>query len=427
MSTKKTLFTIIGAGNRGMSCFGVSLTQACGKGRPEFAEKADVAALVDTNLSRAQMSAREMKRPNLPVFTSLREAQKVAPADWAIVTTPDFTHADVVCEALDLGLNVVVDKPLASCVRDCDRIIRKMRETGRKLVVGHNMRYSRGTLEAYKLVHAGAIGRVIAVEGAEILDYNHGGDYFHRWHSDFSKSAGLMTHKCCHHLDILNWIIDDEPVAVSAMGGRTFYRPRPDLNHGKRCSECPISATCPHFYDFDLWDGYRRRLYRDTEGEDGYMRDLCCFSDRHTINDHEILNIRYKSGVLASFSLVTFSPRESWYHYFTGTDGRLEVGVSSDAGKPFVRIIRRDKSVENMDFARGSGEHGHTDADNDLIADLIELEGSLPIQRAKPEEARRAVLIADMAARSIADGSRCVQAEETGKDFPPPPPRPAAV
>jgi hypothetical protein len=86
----------------------------------------------------------------------------------------------------------------------------------------------------------------------------------------------------------------------------------------------------------------------------------------------------------------------------------------------------RDGSVENTDFTRESGEHGHGDADNRLIADLIGLEGSLPIQRAKPEEARRAVLIADMAARSIADGNRCVFAEETGRDFPPPPPRPAS-
>lgn len=420
---KKTRFIIVGAGNRGLGCFGKGLAGFEGKGRPEFKERAAITAIVDTNLSRARVAARELKEPGIPVFRGVAEAQKACPADWAIVTTSDFTHRAVVVEALQAGLNVLVDKPLATSAWECDLIIEAMKATGREVLVGHNMRYQPWTLEARKLVQAGAIGEVIEAEAAEMLDYSHGGDYFHRWHSEFRFSAGLMNHKCCHQLDIVNWILDDEPVGVSAFGGRSFYVPRTDFEHGERCSECPRQHKgCPHAFDYEIWDKIWVRLYKETEQEDGYIRDLCVFSDRHTVNDHEVLNIRYRRGTLVSFSFSTFSPREYCYFYFTGTRGRLEFGQDSADGKPYLRLLKADGKVEEVAFRKDLGTHGHGGADVNLIADILGLEGSHPLQRARPEEARRAVLIADLASRSIAAGGKLVPASAAGHDFPPPPP-----
>jgi predicted dehydrogenase len=330
---------------------------------------------------------------------------------------PDHTHCRVVVEALDAGLNVVVDKPLATSVWECDRILAAMERAGRQVIVGHNARYHAWTLKACRMVRAGQIGPVLQVEAGEVLSYSHGGDYFHRWHSDFSKSAGLLTHKCCHHLDVLSWILDDDPVEVSAWGGRSFYRPRPDLNHGQRCTDCAIAGDCPHAFDMDKWDGVRRRIYMGAEAEDGYIRDRCCFSDRHTINDHETLHIRYGRGTLASFTNLAFAPKEYSYIYLTGMRGRLEL----QSRDPKLRIYRESGQVEDVDFAAERGEHGHGGADVKLIADVLGLPGSDPLQRAHPREARRAVLIADLANRSIAAGGRPVRAEEAGKDYPPPP------
>ncbi|MBN1807879.1 MAG: Gfo/Idh/MocA family oxidoreductase [Planctomycetes bacterium] len=420
----KTKFIVVGTGNRGLGCFAKGLLAFDTKGLPEFRERADLVALVDTNEKRGRAAAVEIKLPDLPVFPDIASASAAVDADWAIVTTPDFTHADVVCAALKSGLNVLVDKPLATSAWECDRIISTMNDTGRKVLVGHNMRYQDYTLQAAKLVRSGGIGEILSLEAAEVLDYSHGGDYFHRWHSIFGKSAGLMNHKCCHHLDVINWILDDDPVEVSAFGTRSFYRERPDMKHGDRCSECGISGSCPHYFDMDKWDGIYRRIYKDAESADGYVRDLCVFSERHTINDHESLNIRYRKGTLASFYLLTYAPKEFSYFYFTGTEGRMEMGHDSATGKPYLRVLRPSGAVEEIAFEKGRGEHGHGGADIKLIADILGLEGSEPLQRAVPAEARRAVLIADLAARSIAGGGRPVKAEEAGGDYPPEPPRP---
>ncbi len=415
-------FIIVGTGNRGLGCFAKGILGMKGKGLPEFAQHATLSALVDSNLIRVRACAKELNLPELPVFTRIGEAQAQVKADWVIITTPDYTHCKIVIEALESGLNVIVDKPLATSAWECDQVLAAIKRTGREVRVGHNMRYMDWTLKAAKLVRAGEIGQVISVEAAEILDYSHGGDYFHRWHSDFSKSAGLMSHKCCHHLDIICWILNDEPVEVSAMGGRSFYRPRPELNHGTRCLECSITKTCPHYFEMNKWDGVYTRIFKEAESADGYVRDLCVFSDRHTINDHENLNIRFKQGTLANFALVTFAPREFCYFNFTGTKGRMEVGSSSTDGQPYLRVIRPGGKVDNFEFKKDTGEHGHGGADVALIADVLGLGQSDPLQKATPAEARRAVMVADLAARSIACG-RPVRAEEAGRDFPPPPPQ----
>ena len=415
----KKRFIIAGTGNRGLGCFAKGLLGWPTKGLAEFPARAELAAMVDANLSRAQACAREVKLPELPVFRSVAAAQEKVRAEWCIVTTPDYTHRDVVVEALEAGLNVLVDKPLATSAWECDQIIDAMGRTGREVIVGHNMRYHGWTLQAARLVRAGRIGRVLHVEAAEVLSYSHGGDYFHRWHSDFSRSAGLLNHKCCHHLDVLCWILDDEPVEVSAWGARSFYGPRPELNHGERCTECPIGSDCPHWFNMDEWDGVRRRIYKDAEAEDGYVRDRCVFSDRHTINDHETLNVRFAGGALASFSQLAFAPREYSYFNFTGTAGRLEM----QSREPRLKLVTGD-GEEIFDLEADTGEHGHGGSDVKLISDILGLPGSDPLQRAHPREARRAVLIADLAARSIAAAGRPVRADQAGKDYPPAPPQP---
>ena len=424
VNSVKKRFIIVGTGNRGINCWGKGLRNVGNRGWSQFPEQAEVVALVDKNPARGRAGAAEIGLPNLPVLPSVTEAQKAAGADWCIVTTPDRAHCQTVVEALEAGLNVLVDKPLATSAWECDQIIAASKRAGKQVIVGHNMRYGPVPMAAVKLMRQKVIGEVLHVEAAEVLDYWHGGDYFHRWHSDFSKSAGLMNHKCCHHLDVLCWLLDDEPAEVSAWGTRSYYREHPELNHGERCSNCPISAECPHYFDMGLSQGMYRRMYQEAEKNDGYVRDLCVFSERHTINDHEMAHIRFAKGAIASFSLVTFAPREHWYFHLTGTKGRLEIGSTSTDRKPFVRLIGLDGSVQEIATESRQGEGGHGGSDMRLMANVLGIGEIDPLQRATPQEARRAVMIADLCARSIAAGGRAVKAEEAGKDYPPAPPRP---
>ena len=443
MAAQKQRFIIVGLGNRGRDTFARGLLGFPHRGLPEFTERAEIVAFVDSNPERARV-ANEVLKTDFPVFASVEETAAKHEADWALIMTSDGTHADVSEAALDAGMNVVIDKPLATSVWECNRIIEAGRRNDRQVIVGHNSRYNEHFLTVAKLVRSGAIGRVQQIEAAEVLDFDHGGSYFHRWHSEFDKSAGLMNHKCCHYLDIINWVIQDHPIGVSAMGDRTYYVPRPDLNHAERCRDCPIAAECPHYCDLEANEQRYKRMYADVEHVDGYIRDACVFTDRHSINDREVLNIRYAGGATASFSMIAYAPREYSYFYFTGTEGRIEcdtrfepgeepeaapyggaeMGFFGREGKREVRRHHKDGSVEYIPVKKLHEGFGHGGADVKLLASLLDVEvpGVDPIQRASAEQARDAVAVADMAARSIAAQSRYVSIEETGDDFPPTPP-----
>jgi hypothetical protein len=183
--------------------------------------------------------------------------------------------------------------------------------------------------------------------------------------------------------------------------------------------DCPIGGDCPHFFDIKKWEGMYWRIFKEAEHEDGYVRDACVFSDRHTINDHETASIRFESGALVNFSLCAFAPHQHSYINITGTTGRLEMCRGSD----ILKWWRGDSELEEFDFASEHVEHGHGGTDGKMLADLIGVRPSDPLLRADPLEARRAVLIADLAARSIAAGGRPVSAEEAGRDYPPAPPQ----
>lgn len=423
-------YLMIGMGVRGLM-FAKGFLGWPDKGRSEFVERAQIVGLMDTNMARCKACKEELKRKeipyDIPVFDNLEKALTATNPDWAFVCTPDNTHCDVCVTVLKHKVNLIVEKPFATSVWECDRIIKAAKESGREVIVAHNYRSYHWAMVVERMVREGKIGDVLSVDAAEVLGMQHGGDYFHRWHSDFSKSAGMLNHKACHHFDLINWIIKDQPICASAFGSRAYYKPRLNFDCADRCKECKQGEKCLHCYDWDEWDGIYRRIYLDCEHVDGYIRDKCVFSDRHTIYDNYHVNLQFKSGVHGTYTMLNFGPREFVFINITGTEGRIESGITSDTGDEYVRYITNDNSIKYMDFKDEGGMHGHGGADIRMLASMLGFEGEYIDSNslATAEEARLAVLPADMANRSLARGGVPICADETGRDIPPVQPQPS--
>jgi len=434
---KKT-FLLVGTGGRGLPTFAKGLLGWPDKGWPEFPDKARVVGLVDTNVERARACLRELERrpiPDpLPVFDDLAAALAETRPDWCVICVPDRTHADVCLACLAGGANLIVEKPLATSLAECREIIAAGKRAGRQVLVAHNYRYLNFAKTMAKAVRDGKIGRILSWRVGEVLGNAHGGDYFHRWHSEFAMSAGMLNHKGCHHFDLLFWITQDRPRIAAAMGSRALYRPRNDIAHADRCCECSLKQTCPHTIDMDIWDGIYRKMYKDAEHIDGYIRDRCVFSDRHTIYDNYTVNFQMESGVIGNYVLTTFGPREHVFFEICGTEGSLEAGCDPMRGGEYVRIIRQASfnpdsmymdgaTSEDMAFGDEGGMHGHGGADMRMVASLLGLTEYQALATA--EEAALAVAAAEMANRSLAMGGRPVPMDEAGAGYPPAPPQPS--
>ncbi len=321
----------------------------------EHAGTAELVAFSDVNPGRVefyQKLIQELGAPG-PVasfdpadLTAFIQANNI---DRVVVTTPDYTHADYIVEALRAGADVVVEKPLTIDAEGCRRITAAVQETGRNVVVTFNYRYSPRNSALKEIIQSGVIGKVTSVDFSWVLDTVHGADYFRRWHREKKNSGGLLIHKASHHFDLVNWWINDVPERVFASGGLKFYGdknaaerglgPRPE--RGTPDADAP-ATTAKDPFTLDLRDDERlKALFLDNEHYDGYRRDQDVFTGGITIEDNLALVVEYQGGPRLSYSLNAHSPWEGYRVSVNGTEGRAELEVVERAAVRPARTKRR--------------------------------------------------------------------------------------
>lgn len=262
--------------------------------------------------------------------------------DTVIVTTMDCTHDRYIVRAMELGCDVITEKPMTTELPKIKAIFHAIAQTGRSLRVSFNYRYTPAYTRFRELVMQGVIGKPLAVDFSWLLDTSHGADYFRRWHREKQNSGGLLVHKATHHFDLVNWWIDAYPREVFAMGDLLFYgrqnaEARGEHYDYQRYTGVPEAAHDPFAFRLDTNETLRG-LYLEAEAETGYLRDRNVFGDPITIEDTMCVTARYRNGVLLSYSLIAYSPWEGLRVAITGTKGRIEMDV-----------------VENINHALGEG------------------------------------------------------------------------
>jgi predicted dehydrogenase len=285
---------------------------------------------------------------------------------------------------MELGCDVVTEKPITTDEHKCRAIFAAQRRTGRRIRVTFNYRYSPHRTQVKELLMSGIIGDVLSVDFHWLLDTKHGADYFRRWHSQKANSGGLMVHKATHHFDLVNWWLSATPVTVQANGKRDFYTPamarRLGLqSHHERCLTCPEQKQCTFRLNLAADKTYKE-LYLDQEKFDGYFRDRCVFRPDIDIEDTMNVLVKYDTGATMSYSLNAFNAWEGYHIAFNGTKGRLEhkqeenvtLGTQPESVKAegtSIRIYPLRAPAYTIEPRKGSGAHGG--GDTVMLGDLF--------------------------------------------------------
>jgi predicted dehydrogenase len=349
----------------------------------DYKEYAQLVGICDTNpgrldyvLQRAVEAGAEPPRAYLPrdFDRMLSETQP----DHLIVTTVDCFHHEYIVRAMDLGFDVITEKPMTNTAERCQKVLDACARHKKHIRVTFNYRYSPPRTQVKDLLMSGEIGDVLSVDFHWMLNTHHGADYFRRWHGWKKFSQGLMLHKATHHFDLANWWLGAVPVQVFATGKREFYTSRTAKRFGltgshERCHTCPEKDKCGFFFDLAS-DKNLKALYLDNEKYDGYFRDQCVWRDDHDIEDTMNVLVRYDNGVTMAYSLNAFNAWEGYSIAFNGTLGRLEHtvveqiyvnGTSTEQGgiKPGVTttIIPLRGPARKIDPWTGTGGHGGGD------------------------------------------------------------------
>jgi predicted dehydrogenase len=264
----------------------------------------------------------------------------------AIIATGDALHVAPTLRAFATGHDVLLEKPMALSPEDCVRLVQAGEAAGRRLQIGHVLRYTPFYQQVAGLLAEGAIGRIVHLDLRE---------HVARWHLVHSyvrgkfrsaaTSAPILLAKACHDLDLLTWFADAEVRAVSSFGSLLHFGVEgAPAGVPPRCTDgCPVQASCPddavRFYlgpdeaIAELWPfsdlgPERSRAARRKALEEGpYGR--CVHRSDNDVLDHQVVALRFEGGATASFALHGFAANERRTLRITGTKGELR-GVLQD-------------------------------------------------------------------------------------------------
>ena len=369
----------------------------------DYRETSELVAFCDVNPTRMAVANRTIERLGakpVPTFTPDRFDEMVngAKPDTVIVTSIDRTHHRYIVRAMELGCDVISEKPMTVDEVKCQEILDAIARTGRRLRVTFNYRYSPHATKIRELIRDGAIGTVNQVHFEWVLDTSHGADYFRRWHRDKRNSGGLLVHKATHHFDLVNFWLASRPKTVFAFGDLMFYGRENAERRGvtrfySRVHGSPQAEGDPFALHLERSEGLKA-LYLDAEKDDGYLRDQSVFGDGISIEDTMAVLVRYAGGAMMSYSLVAYSPWEGFRVCFTGTKGRLEVEIVessyvSAAGKKSLEGAARERRITlrpmfepPRDVELPAVEGGHGGGDPVLLNDLFGRPAPDPFNRA---------------------------------------------
>ena len=146
--------------------------------------------------------------------------------DAVVIATPHHLHTHIVEDAAQAGKHILLEKPMAPTLAECDRIVEVTREAGIKLMVGHTGHFIPALRVAKKLLDSGEMGEV--VYGVSTKSKQWMNPDRREWHLDRAQGGGMWMTIGVHALDQLTWLVGAPVQSVSAVLQTRFHEQAAD-------------------------------------------------------------------------------------------------------------------------------------------------------------------------------------------------------
>ena len=156
--------------------------------------------------------------PRLPVTVDYRELLGRPDLDAVAVVVPNHLHAEVGVAALEAGKDVLLEKPMATTLPDCDRLLAAAKGSGRILTIGHELRHSEQYGRVKALIDAGEIGTpTYASFSLFRFPFRPGSA---GWRHDPARVGSWILEEPVHFFDFVMWYFErlGDPLSIRALG-----------------------------------------------------------------------------------------------------------------------------------------------------------------------------------------------------------------
>ena len=156
--------------------------------------------------------------PGVPVYRDYRELLRDPSIDAVDIITPNHLHAEMAVAALEAGKDVLLEKPMAVSVAECDRLVAVAERTGRVLSIGHELRVSTQWALIKRMLDAGEIGEPLyALVSLFRFPYRPGAG---GWRYAVHRVGSWILEEPVHFFDFVMWYFEavGDPTSVLAVG-----------------------------------------------------------------------------------------------------------------------------------------------------------------------------------------------------------------
>lgn len=172
----------------------------------------EACAVVDIDPVKANEIARLYQ---IKAYSDYKEMIEQERPDVAVIALPHFLHKETALFAAEHGCHLMLEKPMALSVSECDEIIEAGRQADIRILVGHTQHYIAENIHAKRIIQSGELGKLVMIQDARHTDYFQ--QSRPQWFLEKEKSGGgILANLGSHSIDKIQWLTDRSVRKLSA-------------------------------------------------------------------------------------------------------------------------------------------------------------------------------------------------------------------
>lgn len=266
-------------------------------------------------------------------------------ADVAIISTQDSLHYAPAMKALEMGYDLLLEKPVAVTEEQCINIYGQAKKFGRKVMVCHVLRYTAFYEKVKALIDAGEVGNIVSIVHEECVGNEHQSHSYVRgnW-GNTERSNFMLLAKSCHDLDLIQWMMNKKCTKIQSFGALSYFkRENAPVGAPEYCVQgCPQADICPYnaiklyFNDKEnMW--FRTTATKKVAPTDGDVMEAitntqygkCVYKCDNDVVDHQTVNMEFENHATAIFTMCAFNKGGRRTHIM-GTKGEMLCDFEGD-------------------------------------------------------------------------------------------------
>ncbi|CAF0754184.1 unnamed protein product [Didymodactylos carnosus] len=284
-----------------------------------YPERFNIVAIADNRLAARKKLQKRFNLDDKHVYDNWQHVAALENkiADCVLIALPDIEHYEATIAFASKGYHILLEKPMATSLEHCIRIVELCEEKNLILVVCHVLRYLPVVKKIKQLLNNNIIG------------YFHFAHSFVRgnWHNTKQSTFSLLA-KCCHDLDLIQyWFQPSKCVQVSSFGKLMhFKKENKPVGAGDRCLHCSVEDKCPYsakkIYLDSMTVGWPVSAICDIEDNDKYNTvrtkvinalengnyGKCVYGNcNNDVVDQQVVLMNFDDGGTATLSMVAFT------------------------------------------------------------------------------------------------------------------------